>query len=121
VSQAGTQIQVTVNGRWAVTLPTPQRDSYRQERSDLHWDEQWGDREVKLVFIGAGMDERSIVGTLDDCLVPETEMDGNWDGLSNPFPGTMAWAEPPMEQRLVVGDQQQTEWTATTTQEPTHD
>jgi G3E family GTPase len=104
LSQAGTQIQVTVNGRWAVTLPKPQRESYRQERSDLHWDEQWGDREVKLVFIGAGMDERSIVETLDDCLVPETEMDGNWGGLSNPFPGTMAWAEPPMEQRLVVGD-----------------
>ena len=119
LSQAGTQVQVSVNGRWAVTLPERQRESYRQERSDLHWDEQWGDREVKLVFIGAGMDERSIVETLDDCLVPETEMDGNWAGLSNPFPGTMAWSAPPMEQRLVVDDQQRTE--RTTTEQPRND
>jgi G3E family GTPase len=104
LSQAGTQTHVEVNGRWAVTLPEFQRESYRESRSDLHWDEQWGDREVKLVFIGAGMDESSIADALDDCLVSETEMDGNWEAFENPFPGTMEWSQPPMEQRLVVGD-----------------
>jgi hypothetical protein len=59
---------------------------------------------VKLVFIGAGMDESSIVDTLDDCLVSETGMEGNWGAFENPFPGTMEWSQPPMEQRLVVGD-----------------
>ena len=104
LSQAGTQTHVEVNGRWAVTLPEFQRESYRESRSDLHWDEQWGDREVKLVFIGAGMDEPSIVDTLDDCLVSETGMEDDWEALENPFPGTMEWSQPPMEQRLVVGD-----------------
>jgi G3E family GTPase len=104
LSQAGTQTHVEVNGRWAVTLPEFQRESDRESRSDLHWDDQWGDREVKLVFIGAGMDESSIVDTLDDCLVSETGMEDDWEAFKNPFPGTMEWSQPPMEQRLVVGD-----------------
>jgi len=104
LSQAGTQTQISVNGRWAATLPR-RRESYRQERSDLHWDEQWGDREVKLVFIGAGMDEQSIVEALDECLVPEAEMDTDWNEFSNPFPGTKSESTPPMEQRLVVDDE----------------
>jgi G3E family GTPase len=106
LSQAGTQTHVEVNGRWAVTLPEFQRDSYRESRSDLHWDDQWGDREVKLVFIGAGMDESDIADALDDCLLSEAEMDDDWDAFENPFPGTMEWSQPPMEQRFVVGEQQ---------------
>jgi G3E family GTPase len=105
LSQAGTQTHVEVNGRWAVTLPEFQRDSYRESRSDLHWDDQWGDREVKLVFIGAGMDESDIVDVLDDCLLSEAEMDDDWDAFENPFPGTMEWSQPPLEQRFVVGEQ----------------
>jgi G3E family GTPase len=105
LSQAGTQTHIEVNGRWAVTLPEFQRDSYRESRSDLHWDDQWGDREVKLVFIGAGMDESDIVDALDDCLLSEVEMDDDWDAFENPFPGTMECSHPPMEQRFVVGEQ----------------
>jgi len=106
LSQAGAQTHVEVNGRWVVTLPGSQRESYRDSKPDLHWDEQWGDREVKLVFIGAGMDQFSIVEALDGCLVSEAEMDDDWDALENPFPGTMEWSQPPMEQRFVVGEQQ---------------
>ena len=104
LSQAGAQTHIEVNGQWVVTLPERSRESYRESRSDLHWDEQWGDREVKLVFIGAGMDESSIADSLDDCLVSETEMDEDWENFENPFPGTKAWSQPPMEQRFVVGE-----------------
>ena len=106
LSQAGTQTHVEVNGRWAVTVPKFQRDSYRESRPDLHWDEQWGDREIKLVFIGAGMDDSAIAAALDDCLLSESEMAGNWNDLENPFPGTIDRSQPPMEQRLVVGEGQ---------------
>ena len=104
MSQAGTEIHVDVNGRWAATLPEPRQASYRESRSDIQWDDEWGDRETKLVFIGAGMDESTIADGLDDCLVPEDAMDGDWDVFDNPFPGTMDWSNPPMQQRLVVGD-----------------
>jgi len=52
------------------------------------------------------MDKQSIVEALDECLVSKTSMNGSWDGLSNPFPGTMSWAAPPMEQRLVMEEDQ---------------
>ncbi|KTG10567.1 cobalamin biosynthesis protein CobW [Haloprofundus marisrubri] len=108
LSQAGTQTHVEVNGRWAVTLPDFQRESYRESGADRHWDEKWGDRETKLVFIGAGMDESHLVETLDECLLSETEMelDDDWDTFENPFPGTIEWSQPPMQQRLVVGEGQ---------------
>ncbi len=105
LSQAGTQTHVDVNGRWAVTLPAFERESYRESRPHLHWDEQWGDREAKLVFIGAEMDDTAIIDALDECLLSETEIDENWDVFANPFPGTMEWSHPPIEQRLVVGEQ----------------
>lgn len=106
MSQAGTEIHVDVNGRWAATLPERRQASYRESRSDIGWDDEWGDRETKLVFIGAGMDESAIVDGLDDCLVDTDAMDGDRDAFDNPFPGTMAWSKPPMQQRLVVGDAQ---------------
>ena len=104
LSQAGTQTHVEVNGRWAVTVPEFQQDTYRESRPDLHWDEQWGDREVKLVFIGAGMDDPAIIDGLDDCLLSEPEMEENWEEFENPFPGTIERSQPPMEQRLIVGE-----------------
>jgi hypothetical protein len=33
-------------------------------------------------------------------------MDEDWEAYENPFPGTMEWSQPPMEQRFVVGDRQ---------------
>lgn len=104
MSQAGTEIHVDVNGRWGATLPERRQASYRESRSDIQWDDEWGDRETKLVFIGAGMDESAIADGLDDCLVPEDAMDADWDAFNNPFPGMMDWSKPPMQQRLVVGD-----------------
>ena len=106
MSQAGTEIHVDVNGRWAATLPERRQASYRESRSDIEWDDEWGDRETKLVFIGAGMDESAIVDGLDDCLVDTDAIDGDWSAFDNPFPGTMDWSKPPMQQRLVVGDAQ---------------
>ncbi|EMA42106.1 GTP-binding protein [Halococcus hamelinensis] len=105
LSQAGVETHVDVNGRWAATLPSFRQESYRESRSDLHWDEEWGDRETKLVFIGAGMDEAGIAETLDDCLLSDAELaaDDEWERFENPFPGTMEQSQPPMEQRLVVG------------------
>jgi len=41
---------------------------------------------------------------LDDCLVDADAIDEDWEVFDNPFPGTMDWSKPPMQQRLVVGD-----------------
>lgn len=84
---AGTQVQVDVNGQWAATMPEFQRKSYRNARPDLDWDEEWGDREIDLVFIGHGLDETAIRDSLDECLLTDAEMDADWERYENPFPG----------------------------------
>ncbi|WP_323174426.1 GTP-binding protein [Natrialba sp. PRR66] len=104
LSQAGIQTHVVVNGRWVATLPTFQQESYRESHPGLHWDDQWGDREVKLVFIGAGMDRAGIADELDDCLLTDEEMDADWSDFENSFPGRRSYSQPPTEQRLVIGE-----------------
>ena len=43
---------------------------YFKEYPDIeeHWDEKYGDRETKLVFIGQHMDKQNIIERLDNCL-----------------------------------------------------
>ncbi|ELZ17128.1 GTP-binding protein [Natrinema limicola] len=36
---AGTQVQVDVNSQWATSMPAFQKESYREARPDLDWDE----------------------------------------------------------------------------------
>lgn len=90
LSQAGEQTRIDVNGRWVVSLSESQQERYRESRSEQHWDDEWGDRESKLVFIGSGMDEPAIRDSLDACIVSETEMDADWEVFENSFPAAYA-------------------------------
>lgn len=101
-SLAGSQIHVSVNGRWIASLPDFRQAAARKSRSDLSWHDRWGDRETTIVFIGTTMDESAIRAGLDDCLVDETEDDGGWERFENPFPGRLDDPHPPTDQRLVV-------------------
>ncbi|GAA0222974.1 GTP-binding protein [Haladaptatus pallidirubidus] len=84
--QAGSSARVETAGRWIASLPEIDQKLYRDNRSDLRWDEEWGDRETKLVFIGADFDKESIVAALDDCVLTDAEMDADWATFENPFP-----------------------------------
>lgn len=68
--QAGVQITATENGKWLAAFPKREQEKYFKQYPDIaeHWDEKYGDREVKLVFIGQHMDKQSIIDRLDNCL-----------------------------------------------------
>jgi G3E family GTPase len=68
-SQAGPSARVEARGRWIASLPEPDRELYRANRSDLDWDESVGDRRTELVVIGRGVDEAALIERLDACLV----------------------------------------------------
>ena len=87
VSQAGRQVRVGVNGRWVASLPDDRQQAYRDSRSDISWDPQWGDRETKLVCIGSDIDPDAILDGLNVCVLTDTEMDDSWDEYANQFPG----------------------------------
>lgn len=68
--QAGVQITATESGKWFAAAPAHQRKQLLKEYPDIakDWDEKYGDREIKLVFIGQHMDKEAIIKSLDDCL-----------------------------------------------------
>ena len=70
--QAGQQKTVKQAGQWLATMPKDQLDELRKNNPQLEkeWDEQVGDRMIKLVFIGQHIKEQkdAIIAELDKCL-----------------------------------------------------
>jgi G3E family GTPase len=69
--QAGVQVKVTEAGQWYATMPEDELLEMIQRDAGLahDWDEEYGDRMQKIVFIGQHMDKDYIVSQLDACLV----------------------------------------------------
>jgi len=71
--QAGSQISLRNAGKWFATMPWDELqdrlDTDPQLRRD--WDDEYGDRMQKLVFIGQKLDKAGIRAALDFCLTEE--------------------------------------------------
>lgn len=69
--QAGVQKKLTEAGLWFATAPQDEfEELVRQDPSILKdWDEKYGDRMAKIVFIGQHLDTEKISEELDECLV----------------------------------------------------
>lgn len=65
--QAGKQKVLTENGPWYATLPRYQIEQLllNDERFRHDWDAEYGDRMIKLVFIGQHIDKKKISDELD--------------------------------------------------------
>ncbi|MBR1835323.1 MAG: GTP-binding protein [Bacteroidales bacterium] len=68
--QAGVQVKLSEAGQWYATMPEEELiDMMRRDPGLVHdWDDEYGDRMVKLVFIGQNMDKEGICRQLDACL-----------------------------------------------------
>ncbi len=68
--QAGKQVQAFESGEWIASAPKQEQMMLLRENPDIlkDWDETYGDRMIKLVFIGKNMDKENIIKTLDKCL-----------------------------------------------------
>lgn len=68
--QAGKQVQIRDAGQWYATMPAEQLQQYMAQNPGLQrdWDEKYGDRMQKLVFIGQNLDKEEITRELDQCL-----------------------------------------------------
>ena len=68
--QAGVQQKLTEAGLWYATAPEEDLVQLMQEDPSFmrDWDPEYGDRMIKIVFIGQNMDTEAITAAMDDCL-----------------------------------------------------
>ena len=68
--QAGKQVSLRDAGQWYATMPDDELLDFMHRNPDLQrdWDDTYGDRMQKLVFIGQHMDREAITAALDECL-----------------------------------------------------
>ena len=71
--QAGKQIGLKNVGQWFATMPADQLETMMIQDPVLRrdWDDNYGDRMQKIVFIGQHLDKKEIADALDACLVDE--------------------------------------------------
>lgn len=68
--QAGKQVSLRDTGQWYATMPDDELLDFMRRNPDLQrdWDDTYGDRMQKLVFIGQHLDRAAITAALDECL-----------------------------------------------------
>ena len=70
LEQAGKQVTATDYAEWIASAPIAVQKKALGEDPILRkeWDEKYGDRMIKLVFIGQNLDKEKISRELDACL-----------------------------------------------------
>lgn len=68
--QSGIQKKIVEAGLWFATAPADELLELMQQEPGLQhdWDEEYGDRMEKIVFIGQKMNKEQIIRDLDNCL-----------------------------------------------------
>ncbi len=68
--QAGRQFNLRKAGEWFATMPKEELMQLMADDAQLRkdWDDQYGDRMQKLVFIGQHLDKPALKAALDNCL-----------------------------------------------------
>lgn len=68
--QAGKQVGLRNAGQWYATMPADELKAMMDKEPALRrdWDQKYGDRMEKLVFIGQHLDKEAITKSLDQCL-----------------------------------------------------
>lgn len=68
--QAGVQKNLSEAGKWFATAPAEELEQMFAREPGLlrDWDDKYGDRMIKLVFIGRDIDRDALTASLDACL-----------------------------------------------------
>ncbi len=74
MSYASSETGLEVTGRWIASFSDSQQETYRKGQPDLPWDEEHGDREIRLALIGRNLEMDALKARLDDCLCTDAEM-----------------------------------------------
>ena len=69
--QEGKQVSLRNAGQWYATMPEEELNQFVLQNPDVlrDWDQVYGDRMQKIVFIGQHLDRKAIKAELDACLI----------------------------------------------------
>ena len=64
------QTELTENGLWYASMSDSELIELKQKDPELekYWDEKYGDRMQKIVFIGQYLDKKQFLCDLDECI-----------------------------------------------------
>ncbi|MGG3888838.1 GTP-binding protein [Metabacillus fastidiosus] len=87
MSQAGPSVSIEPVAYWVASLPKLEKEQILRGNPHLlnEWDEEYGDRHTKLVFIGIDLPVQEIREELDKCLLTDSEVNEDWLTLPDPF------------------------------------
>lgn len=98
--QAGDSATLRAGKSFWATLPEDEWGVSEEERKQImnDWDNQYGDRETEMVFIGLNFDKDRLQGLLDGCLLQDEEMvfTNLWENFDDPFE---QWVPLPSEEQ----------------------
>lgn len=68
--QSGKQVQAFCAGEWVASFSEEEQKQIKAQNPDIQksWDEKYGDRVIKLVFIGRNLNKEKIIEDLNNCL-----------------------------------------------------
>ena len=68
--QSGKQVQAFCAGQWVASFSEEEQKQIISQNPDIlkDWDPKYGDRVIKLVFIGQKMNKEKIIADLDNCI-----------------------------------------------------
>ncbi len=68
--QSGKQFNITNAGQWYATMPADELQQFLEQNpgAKKDWDDNYGDRMQKIVFIGQNINRKEIEAELDKCL-----------------------------------------------------
>ncbi|AOM83935.1 GTP-binding protein [Salisediminibacterium beveridgei] len=87
-SQAGPSASLDPVSFWVASTSAENIQEYLAEEPGARdeWDDEFGDRKTELVFIGQNIDREALEAELDECLLTDEEMAGDWGRFTDPFP-----------------------------------
>lgn len=88
-NQAGVAATLSEGKPFWATVPESEWPKGEKDRERImrNWDNQYGDRETEIVFVGMGIDKERLQGLLDGCLLQDEEMvfTNLWENFEDPF------------------------------------
>ncbi|GGE32752.1 putative metal chaperone YciC [Pullulanibacillus camelliae] len=86
MSHAGPSVSMSPLAYWVASMPKKEQKAILEANPEVlaEWNETYGDRHTKIVFIGTELNPELITEELDRCLLTDSELASDWEAFETP-------------------------------------